>query len=71
MITVGLEIEMYEIFNPEISGLEPPNPGIEKNARDSGLESLTTMLLQSKTLGLQCCETCSSVTLNDDCAVKL
>jgi hypothetical protein len=21
-------IEMYEIFNPEILGLEPPNPGI-------------------------------------------
>jgi hypothetical protein len=26
--------EMYEIFNPEIPGLEPPNPGIEKNSRD-------------------------------------
>jgi hypothetical protein len=33
-------IEMYEIFNPEIPGLEPPNtriPGLDKNARDPGI----------------------------------
>jgi hypothetical protein len=28
---------MYEIFNPEILGLEPPSPRIEKNARDPGI----------------------------------
>jgi hypothetical protein len=30
-------IEMYEIFNPEIPGLEQPNPGIKKNAPDPGI----------------------------------
>jgi hypothetical protein len=33
-------IEMYEIFNPEIPGLEPPNPvilGLRKMPRDPGI----------------------------------
>ena len=44
--------EMYEIFNPEIPGLEPPNPGISGLRKMPGipvfgipgLESLDTML---------------------------
>jgi hypothetical protein len=30
---------MYDIFNPEIPGLEPPNPGIEKHVRDPGIRA--------------------------------
>jgi hypothetical protein len=39
-------VEMYEIFNPEIPRLEPPNPGISglrKMLGIPGLESLATV----------------------------
>jgi hypothetical protein len=46
METVMIKRDMYEIFNPEIWGLEPPNPrisGLRQIPRIPGLESLSTM----------------------------
>jgi hypothetical protein len=33
-------IEMYEIFNPEIPGLEPPNPGISGLRKMPGIPGI-------------------------------
>jgi hypothetical protein len=36
-------IEMYEIFNPEIPGLEPPNPEISVLRKMSGIPVLESL----------------------------
>jgi hypothetical protein len=35
---------MYEIFNPEIPGLEPPNPGISGLRNMSGIPGMECQL---------------------------